>query len=169
MRAEPLQERVRQRFKDLAQQHGVPHETLANYIGVSRSQMTRLLNDEGSGFALPHVEKLCEFFQITPCEVMNLPSSLIQEVKPLEAQLLHHFREMTELQRQSLLTVLDRQMDQPRQHRRHRLGRAPLTDEQQLLIDLFARSNEQARSGILKLLRGSAKAGDTERGLKGTT
>ena len=167
-RTVPLQERVRHRLNVLMHDRQVPHETLAKYLGLSRSQVTRLLNDEGSGIALPHIEKVCEFFQLTPCELINEPSSLIQEVKPLEAQLLTHFRAMSELQRISLLSVLDRPLP-PKTTRRARLGRPELTDEQQLLIDLYARSNEQARSGILKILRGSAKVGDAERDHPGKT
>lgn len=75
------------------------HEILGKYLGLSRSGVSRLLNDEGSGFAIQHIEKLCEFFQVTPAEILAEPGSLVQPIKPLESQLLGHFREMTELQR----------------------------------------------------------------------
>lgn len=164
-----LQERVRHRFKTMVESENVQHETLAKYLGLSRSGVTRLLNDEGSGFALHHIEKLCEFFQVTPAEVVADAYAVIQAVQPLEAQLLNHFRQMTELQRHSLLSVLDRSAQQPSTRRRARLGRAELTEEQQLLVDLYARSPEQARGGILKTLRGTARLGDEERGSRQKT
>lgn len=164
-----LQERVRQRFKTLVESKHVSHEVLGKYLGLSRSGVTRLLGDEDTGFALQHIERLCEFFQITPAEIMADPGAVIVPIKPLEAQLLAHFRQMTELQRHSLLSVLDRSASVPEQRRRARLGRAELTEEQQLLVDLYARSPEQARGGILKTLRGTARLGDAERGQRRTT
>lgn len=159
-----LQERVRQRFKTLVETKGVSHEILGKHLGLSRSGVTRLLGDEDTGFALHHIERLCEFFQVTPAEVVAEVGAVIVPIKPLEAQLLAHFRQMTELQRHSLLSVLDRSGSVPEQRRRARMGRAELTEEQQLLVDLYARSPEQARGGILKTLRGTARLGDEERG-----
>lgn len=165
----PLQERVRQRFQALVDKKAVRHDTLGKYLGLSRSAVTRLLNDEGSGFALAHVERLCEFFQVTPSEIMAETGARMVPIGPLEGQLLDTFRNMTELQRHSLLAILDRTAQQPSTKRRARLGRAELTEEQQLLVDLYARSPEQARSGILKTLKGTAKLGDAERGQHRTT
>lgn len=137
-------------------------------MGLSRSAVTRMVNNDAA-ISLYYLEKFCEFFQLTPAEFMVEPGSLIQPIAPLEAQLLTHFRAMTELQRHSLLSVLDSSPQQATRSRRARLGRAELTEEQQLLVDLYARSNEQARSGILKTLRGTAKDADGERGKHRTT
>jgi transcriptional regulator with XRE-family HTH domain len=152
-----LQDRVRQRLRRLVEDGDVSHETLGKYVGLSRSAITRMVNADAA-ISLYYVEKFCEFFQITPAEFMVEPGSLIQPVAPLEAQLLMHFRAMTDLQRHSLLSVLDRREGQPQKRRASRLGHAELTEEQQLVIDLYARSEPQAREGVLKVLRGTAKA-----------
>lgn len=161
----PLQERVRHRFKQLVEERRVPHDILGKYLGLSRSAVTRLLNDEGSGFALTHMEKLCEFFQITAAEIMVEHGALVQPVQPLEAQLLKIFRDMTELERRALLDVLDRGARRVPTHRlrRARSGRVDLTEEQQLVVDLYVRSNAAAREGVLKVLRGTARAADRDR------
>src|SRR5690348_17195720 len=117
MTNQTLQERVRSRLKALVEQKDVSHETLAEYLGLTRSAVTRLLNDDG-GIALQHIERLCEFFQITPAEFMVEPGAAIQPVKPLEAQLLRIFREMSELERRGLLDVLDRQPRAPQPGKR---------------------------------------------------
>lgn len=169
VKALPLQERVRQRFRALVTDGGVPHDTIGKHLGLTRSAVTRLLNDEGAGFSLQHIERLCVFFQLTAAEIVSEPGARIVALNPLEGQLLDVFRRMTELQRHSLLAVLDHGPQVPSTRRRARTGRSELTEEQQLLVDLFARSNEQARSGILKTLRGTAKLGDVERGQHRTT
>ena len=164
-----LQERLRHRLRRLVETNNVQLRVLGERLGLSPSGVGRILNEEGYNILLTHVEGFCEFFQITPSELMVEPGSLIQPIKPLEAQLLAHFRAMTELQRHSLLSVLDRSSSQPATRRRARLGRAELTEEQQLLVDLYARSPEQARGGILKTLRGTARLGDEERGQRQKT
>lgn len=153
----PLQERVRQRFKILVDENGVSHEVLGDYLGLTRSGVSRLLNDEGAGFALHHIEKLCEFFQITASEAVAEPHALIQAVKPLEASLLAVFRTMTELERRSLMTVLERPIaSQERRSKKARLGRATLTVKEQELVDLFARvKKDGVREGVLRTLKGA--------------
>lgn len=164
MKNDPLQERVRQRFKALVDQSNVPHEQLGERLGLSRSGVTRLLNDVGSGFALHHIERLCEFFQITPTEIMAEPDALIQAVQPIEAAFLTIIRRMTELERRSLLTVLERPAyGQSASAKKSRLGRAMLTVKEQELVDLFARvKRDGVREGVLKTLRGAAKDDVTE-------
>jgi DNA-binding Xre family transcriptional regulator len=152
-----LQERVRHRFKGLVESKGVQHDTLAKRLGLSRSGVTRLLNDEGSGFALHHIERLCEFFQITPAEVMAEPGALIQPVTPIEAAFLAHLRQMTELERRSLLTILERPI-YAAPDKKARLGRAMLSPKEQELVDLFARvKRDGVRDGVLQTLRGAVK------------
>jgi transcriptional regulator with XRE-family HTH domain len=137
----------------------VSHDTLGKYLGLSRSAVSRLLNDEGSGIGLPHLEKCCEFFQITPAEFMVDPGALIQPIQPLEAQLLGIFREMTELEKRGLLDVLDRN---PRpvaanRRKRERFGQPRLSEREQHLIDLFVRSGPQVQEGVLRMLKGTAQ------------
>lgn len=167
-RREPLQERVRARIRNLVTTREVGHAVLGKYLGLTRS-VTRLLNDEGQGIALQHIERVCDFFQVTASELMAESGALIQAITPTEASLLAYFRQLTEVQRMGLLAILDRSAQQPATQRRAKLGRTELTDEQQLLVDLYARSNEQARSGILKTLRGTAQSGDVERATRRTT
>lgn len=167
MGKQPLQAFVRARLREWTK--GLTHQAIADYFHVNRSSISKLLSDDGPSLTLDHLEGFAFLIQKAPAEMVAMPGSLWQEVKPLEAQLLHHFRQMTELQRHSLLSVLDRSTSQPQTRRRARLGRAELSEEQQLLVDLYARSNEQARSGILKTLRGTARLGDEERGTKHQT
>ena len=163
----PLQERVRQRFRTLVDQKDVPHELLGQRLGLSRSGVTRLLNDEGGGFALHHIERLCEFFQITPSEIMAEPGALIQSVTPIEAALLAHFRQMTELERRSLLTILERPI-YAAPDKKARLGRAMLSPKEQELVDLFARvKKDGVREGVLKLLRGAGEESRADRSPSG--
>jgi transcriptional regulator with XRE-family HTH domain len=150
-----LQDRVRQRLRRLVEDRDVSHQALGKYVGLSRSAVTRMVNGPAA-ISLDYLEKFCTFFQISIGEFMVEPGSLIQPIAPLEAQLLTHFRKMTELQRHSLLSVLDRREEVPVKRRASRLGHAELTDEQQLIVDLYARSDAQAREGVLKVLRGTA-------------
>lgn len=167
VKTDSLQERVRSRLRQLVTAGNVSHDLLAEHVGVSRSHITRLLNENGA-ILLTHIEKMCVFFQVSPSELMVEPGSQIQPLTPMEAGLLQYFRHMTEVQRMGLMAVLDRSAQQATSRRRARLGRAELTEEQQLLVDLYARSPEQARRGILKTLRGTATIGDAERGARRT-
>jgi transcriptional regulator with XRE-family HTH domain len=155
-----LQERVRAKLKALVEQQNVSHERLGDYLGLTRSAVTRLLNDEG-GIGLQHIERLCEFFQVTAAEMFADPHQMIHALTPIEASLLRYFREMTELERRSWLTILER----PRvvASAKSRMGRAMLTAKEQELVDLFARvKKDGVRDGVLKVLRGAVNAEDGE-------
>jgi DNA-binding Xre family transcriptional regulator len=163
----PLQERVRQRFKALVDEKGVSHEIIGNHLGLSRSAVTRLLNDEGSGFALPHIEKLCEFFQVTPSEIMAEPFSLIQAISPIEASILDIVRKMNELSRHSLLTVLEWPMRSSATVKR--AGRTPdhLSPEDAMVLSLYrGMEDADAQSGIVMQMRGYVQAKQTDRSEK---
>lgn len=162
-----LQERVRARLREWCKD--LTHQRIADHLHVNRSSVSKLFQEGGPALTLDHLEAFQFLIQRSVAEMVTAPDSLLQEIKPLEAQLLATFRAMTELQRHSLLAVLDRSAQEPRSKRRARLGRMELTEEQQLLVDLYARSNEQARSGILQTLRGAARVGDVERNRHRTT
>ncbi len=150
-----LQERVRAKLRTLVEQKDVSHEVLGNYLGLTRSAVTRLLNDDG-GIALQHIERLCEFFQVTTAEMFTEPGATIHALTSIEVALLHHFRDMTEMERRSWLTILDR----PRMAtaKQPRLGRAMLTVKEQELVDLFARvKKDGVREGVLRTLKGAAE------------
>lgn len=153
-----FQEMVRARLRERTPNFS----TLARFLKLNPSTVHKKLAEGGPDLSLDWLDEIKPFYQMSVSEMCALPGSLWQEVKPLEAQLLAHFRQMSELQRHSLLTLLDRP-DQPLTRRQAKAGRVPLTDEQQLVADLYARSNEQARAGILKTLRGTAKHADAER------
>lgn len=154
-----FQEMVRTRLRERTDNFS----TLARFLHTDPSTVQKRLREGGSALCLDFLDDVTSFYQMSVAEMVMLPTATWQEIKPLEAQLLIHFRQMTELQRHSLLSVLDRSGQQATGRRRARLGHAELTEEQQLLVDLFARSNEQARQGILKTLRGTARVGDVER------
>jgi hypothetical protein len=156
---------VRERLREKTPNFSI----LARFLKADPSTIHKRLRSGGPDLSLDWLDDVTSFYQMSVSEMCALPGSLWQEVKPLEAQLLGHFRQMTELQRHSLLSVLDRSSSVPEQRRRARLGRAELTEEQQLLVDLYARSPEQARGGILKTLRGTARLGDEERGGRRTS
>lgn len=156
---------VRARLRDKTPNYS----TLARFLKSDPSTIQKRLRDAGPALCLDFLDSVTAFYQMSVSEMCALPGSLWQEVKPLESQLLKLFREMTELQRHSLLSVLDRSAQQALTKRTSRGARAQLTEEQQLVVDLYARSPEQARAGILKTLRGTARLGDEERGqMKGT-
>lgn len=154
-----FQEMVRARLRDKTPNYS----TLARFLKADPSTVQKRLREGGPDLSLDWLDEVRVFYQMSVAEMVTQPGSLWQEVKPLEAQLLAHFRQMTELQRVSLLSVLDRSASVPQTRRRTRQGHAELTEEQQLVVDLYARSNEQARRGILSTLRGTAKHGDSER------
>lgn len=155
----PLQERVRHRFKALVEERGVAHETLGDYLGLSRSAVTRLLNDEGAGIALPHIERLCEFFQITPAEVFAEPNALIQAVAPIEAAILDLVRKMNDLSRHSLLTVLEWPTRSAAMVKR--AGRTPdhLSPEDAMVLSLYrGMEDSDAQAGVVMQMRGFVQA-----------
>ena len=154
-----LTERVRARLRVWAE--GFTHQQIADYMHVHRSTVTKLLNADGTDITLGHLEAFSFLLQRSPSEMVAEPESTWQEIKPLEAQLLAVFRDMTELERRALLDVIDRPA-RP-QTRRPRWGHAELTTAQQELVELFVSSNEQARDGVLKILRGAARAAHHER------
>lgn len=162
----PLQERVRRRVKTLVDDKGVAHETLGDYLGLSRSAVTRLLNDEGSGIGLQHLERLCEFFQITPAELFAEPGSLIQAVSPIEAAILDIVRKMNELSRHSLLTVLEWPRRSGATEKR---GRTPdvLSPEDAMVLSLYrGMQDADAQAGVVMQMRGFVQAKQEDRTAK---
>lgn len=138
---------------------GVAHETLGQYLGLSRSAVSRLLNDEDSGIALQHIERLCEFFQVTPAEIMAEPHAVIQAISPIEASILDIVRKMNELSRHSLLTVLEWPRRSGAPATRH--GRTPdhLSPEDAMVLSLYrAMQDADAQSGVVMQMRGYVQA-----------
>lgn len=158
IRAVPLQERVLTRIQQLVAERDFSHEALAPHLGISASAVSKLLNGKNA-IGLSHLEGFCRAFQMTPSEIVAEYGSLIQSVTPVEAAVLHLVRQMTELERRSLLTLLERPIYTAAPHaKKSRLGRAMLTVKEQELVDLFARvKRDGVREGVLKTLRGAAQ------------
>jgi len=160
---ESLQERVRRAFKDRVDSARVSHEVLGNFLGLSRSGVTRLLNDVDAGFGLHHIERLCEFFQVSPAEVCADPAAAIIPVSPLEASLLDRFRKMTEMQRMSLMAVLDWRGEIPGKR-----GRPSHSHEDAMVLALYRAVAPDVQAAVLGLMREhpSAKQLDARRRLQ---
>lgn len=158
-----FQELVRSRLRDRTPNY----TTLATFLKTDPSTIQKRLKEGGTALCLDWLDAASTFYQMSVAEMCALPESVWQEVKPLEAQLLLLFREMTELERRSLLDVLDRPPKSAA--RRARPGRAELTPEQQLLVDLYVKSEAQQRDGVMKILRGTARVGRTRQTRPGDT
>lgn len=157
MTRETLADRVLARINALVEKDDVKHDVLAPHLGVGQSAVSKILNGRNS-LSLDAVEGFCEFFQVTPAELMADPDALIQPLKPIEAAIVGIVRQMTELERRSLLTLLERPVYQIAKGKRARMGRAMLTTKEQELVDLFARvKRDGVREGVLKTLRGAAQ------------
>lgn len=147
-----FQELVRTRLRERTPNFTV----LARFLKTDPSTIQKRLREDGTALCLDWLDSVTAFYQMSVAEMCALPGAAWQEVKPLEAQLLAIFRDMTELEKRSLIDVLDRQAH-ARPSRRPRAGHAELTEEQQLLVDLYARSEMSSREGVLKILRGAAR------------
>lgn len=157
--ASKLQELVRARLRDWCAD--MTHQHIADHFNVDRSSITKLFAEEGSAINLEHLEGFSFLLQRTPAEIVSEYGAVIQSVTPVESALLAYFREMTELERRSWLTILGR----PRvvASAKARLGRAMLTTKEQELVDLFARvKKDGVREGVLKVLRGAVHADHAE-------
>lgn len=148
-----FQEMVRARLRERTPEP----KALAKFLGYSDASLIyKRLTEGGPKLSLDFLDDVRSFYQMSVSEMTALPSALWQEVKPLESQLLAQFRDMSELEKQSLLVVLERQT--AFDARKSRLGRAMLTAKEQELVDLFARvKRDGVREGVLQTLRGAAK------------
>lgn len=155
-----LQQRVRSRLHALVDAQQVSHATLGKYLGLSRSGFSRLLNEEEYGISLHHIEKLCEFFQITAAELMTDPGALIQPLTPIEAAILDVVRKMDRLRQHSLIDVLEWQQASTIQtKRRHRRTPDHLSPEDAMVLSLYrGMDDSDAQSGIVMQMRGFVQA-----------
>lgn len=132
--------------------------TLARFLKETPSALTKRLTRGGPAIKLEFLDTLRTYFGgWTPAEMVAEPGSLIIPVTPIESALLTHFRQMTELERRSLLTILERPI-YAAPDKKARLGRAMLSPSEQELVDLFARvKRDGVRHGVLQTLRGAVK------------
>lgn len=149
-----FQEMVRTRLRERTPNM----QTLATFLRMDPSIIQRRFKAGGTALCLDFLDAVTTFYQMSVSEMCALPGALWQEIKPDEAQLLTHFRQLTYTQRQGLLAVLEGRLAQPAKARKPRWPRTgELTEEQQTLVDLYAQSEPQAREGVLKILRGTAR------------
>lgn len=148
-----FQEMVRARLRERTPNYSV----LARFLKLEPSTIQKRLRDGGPALCLDFLDEVAPFYQMSVSEICALPGSLWQEIKPDEAQLLAHFRQLTYTQRTGLLAVLEGRLAQPAKPRRAQFGSVALTEEQQLLVDLYVQSEPQAREGVLKILKGTAR------------
>jgi hypothetical protein len=137
--------------------------TLARFLKEHPSTITKRLQRGGPALCLDFLDRLREFFGgWTPSEMCAEPGATITSITAIESSMLAHFRQMTELERRSLLTILERPIFTQAPHaKKSRLGRAMLTVKEQELVDLYARvKKDGVREGVLKTLRGAAEADD---------
>jgi hypothetical protein len=154
-----FQERIRARLRDWCE--AFTHEQIAESFHVDRSAISKLFREGGSAITLEHLEGFSFLLQRTPSEIVSEYGAVIQSVTPIEAALLAIVRDMTELERRSLLTVLERPITSRSAAKKTRLGRSMLTVKEQELVDLYARvKKDGVREGVLKTLRGAAEADD---------
>lgn len=155
----PLQERIRQRLNQLVEAKKVSHATLGTYLGVSRSHVTRMLNEDGA-ILLTHVEKFCEFFQVTAAELMTDPGALIQPLTPIEAAILDVVRKMDRLRQHSLLDVLEWQRASSIPSKRGRSRTLDhLSSEDAMVLSLYRGIEDaDAQAGIVMQMRGYVRA-----------
>lgn len=134
-------------------------EKLAKFVGADTPSAVRKLLNGQNRIGLRHIQGFCEAFQVTPAELVLEPGALMQPTSPLEAAIIAHLRQMTELERRSLLTLLERPT--MISHRKARMGRAMLSVKEQELVDLFGRvKKDGVRDGVLRTLRGAVEAVD---------
>lgn len=152
----PFEEMVRARIRQR-----IPNaSTLARFLKEHPSTVTKRLTDGGPALTLEFLDQVRAFCGgWTPAEMVAEPGATLMPIQPIEASLLAHFRNMSELERRSLLTVIERPVyTVSPTAKKARLGRARLTVQEQELVDLFALvKRDGVRDGVLKMLRGAAK------------
>ncbi len=149
-----FQEMVRTRLRERVDNTSV----LARFLKEDPSTISKRLKPGGPALCLDFLDSIRAFFGgWTPAEMVAESGSQISPVTPIESALLGHFRQMTELERRSLLTILERPI-YAAPNKKARLGRAMLSVKEQELVDLFARvKRDGVREGVLSTLRGAAK------------
>lgn len=144
-------------------------KALADFLGIDSSIIQRRFKEGGTSLCLDFLDDASPFYQMSVSEMTAMQHSLWQEVKPLEAAMLSHFRQMTELERRSLLTILERPI-YAAPNKKSRIGRAMLTVKEQELVDLFGRvKRDGVREGVLRTLKGAAQDDETAAPVKDRT
>lgn len=102
-----LQELTRGRIRAACAALGLSQVRVAEYLKVDKSIVSRLFSTGGTALSLDFIEEVSALVQRLPAELVSDPAATVQSVTPVEAQLLGRLREMTDVQRAALVTVID--------------------------------------------------------------
>ena len=69
---------VGEKIKALRKQKGVSQEAVAEYLHISQSAYARIEKGESSSWAT-HLEQLCDFFEVSPEELLKTESLIMNE------------------------------------------------------------------------------------------
>lgn len=147
-----LHERVRLRLRDLIEAEGYTQREVGEHLQIDRTTVSRTLTEGGLAVTFDFLEGVSYLLQRMPQELIADPGSPVIVASPLEVQLVARLREMTELERQALLTVIDWRMPLPRGRRKHAAYPSPADSE---LLGLFHAldDNPTAQAAVLSVLR----------------
>lgn len=119
---------------------------LAKWLQVDRSTVSKRLSEHGTALCLDFLDEVSAFYQKSVSEIVQAPEAVFQSVSPLEASLLDRFRKMNELQRRSLLTVLDWRGDVPLAKRKS------LSHEDAQIVALYNGVPQNVQAAVLQML-----------------
>lgn len=132
---------------------GISQARIAEYLGVDKSSVSKLMAPNGVAITLDHLEHFTALLQRSAAEFVADADAVIQPVSPIEAQVLGRIREMTEGQRLALLSVLDWQRFATSRPRRPK--GASVSGDDDALLTLFHTldPDPSAQDAVLAVLR----------------
>lgn len=153
-----FQELVRSRLRELTPNFS----TLARFLKTDPSTVQKRLKPGGSALCVDWLDEVSGYYQMRVAEMVSEPGAVLQSVSPLESSLLDRFRKMTEMQRMSLMAVLDWRGDVPTTRSRKGYGH-----EDAMVVALYRAVAPDVQAAVLELMRQhpSAKAMDARRRL----
>lgn len=153
-----FQEMVRTRLRE----HTPNFSTLARFLKTDPSTIQKRLKPGGSALCLDWLDEVSGFYQMRVVEMVTELGAVLQSVSPLETSLLDRFRKMTEMQRMSLMAVLDWRGEVPVTRSRKAYGH-----EEAMVVALYRTVAPDVQAAVLSLMRDhpSAKGLDARRRL----
>lgn len=154
-----FQEMVRTRLRE----HTPNFSLLARFLKADPSTIQKRLKPGGSALCLDWLDEVSGFYQMRVAEMVTEPGAALQSVSPLEASLLDRFRKMTEMQRMSLMAVLDWRGEIAAKR-----GRPSHSHEDAMVLALYRAVAPDVQAAVLGLMREhpSAKQLDARRRLQ---
>jgi hypothetical protein len=159
MKLNTFQEMVRTRLREATPNFSL----LARFLKADPSTIQKRLKTGGSALCLDWLDEVSGFYQMRVAEMVTEPGAALQSVSPLEASLLDRFRKMTEMQRMSLMAVLDWRGEIPGKR-----GRPSHSHEDAMVLALYRAVAPDVQAAVLGLMREhpSAKQLDARRRLQ---